>query len=420
MIRHRSLLALAFWTLLLAAAAAAAPLTGTVTNGTANKPAGNSEVVLLSLMQGMQEEARTRTDASGKFSFEIKNPEAPHLVRVEHAGVNYHRMVPPGMSTADVTVFESATKLSGISVNVETAYETEAGQLKTVQFYTVRNASSPARTLAGDSTFELVLPEGAQIQAAQAQGPGGQPIQQSPRPASKANHYTFSYPIRPGETVFQIGYSLPYNGELAVSPTVLYPIEQFAIILPQSIRFEAKSQGLFNPSPHQAGINIQLAFSPSGKDLTYRISGNGTLPAADPAAAEAAAAGSDQRGPGGGLGKPIDAPDPLSRYRLPLLAILSGILALGALFMVSRRPAHATAGSSGATGITGADTRTESTSVPGSAAQSTDLLAALKEELFQLEVERQQGRISEAEYQQAKTALDHTLQRAVARQKTSS
>jgi hypothetical protein len=49
--------------------------------------------------------------------------------------------------------------------------------------------------------------------------------------------------------------------------------------------------------------------------------------------------------------------------------------------------------------------------------RSTLLLEALKEELFQLEVDRQKGRISAEEYAKAKQALDATLQRALARSK---
>ena len=44
------------------------------------------------------------------------------------------------------------------------------------------------------------------------------------------------------------------------------------------------------------------------------------------------------------------------------------------------------------------------------------LLEALKEELFQLEVEHQQGRITQQEYEGAKSALDQTLQRALKRE----
>ena len=47
------------------------------------------------------------------------------------------------------------------------------------------------------------------------------------------------------------------------------------------------------------------------------------------------------------------------------------------------------------------------------------LLDAMKEEMFQLETDRLQQKISQAEYESAKAALDKTLQRAMQRQKSS-
>ena len=44
------------------------------------------------------------------------------------------------------------------------------------------------------------------------------------------------------------------------------------------------------------------------------------------------------------------------------------------------------------------------------------LLEGLKEELFELEVEHKQGRISQQEYETTKAALDQTLQRALKRE----
>jgi hypothetical protein len=43
------------------------------------------------------------------------------------------------------------------------------------------------------------------------------------------------------------------------------------------------------------------------------------------------------------------------------------------------------------------------------------LLEALKEEIFQLEMEHKQGKISQQEYEKAKAALDGTLERALKR-----
>ena len=47
------------------------------------------------------------------------------------------------------------------------------------------------------------------------------------------------------------------------------------------------------------------------------------------------------------------------------------------------------------------------------------LLEAMKEELFQLEIDRQQGKITPEEYAKAKAALDETIKRALARSKSS-
>jgi hypothetical protein len=46
-------------------------------------------------------------------------------------------------------------------------------------------------------------------------------------------------------------------------------------------------------------------------------------------------------------------------------------------------------------------------------------MEVMKEEVFQLESERIQGKISQPDYQSAKAALDKTLQRAVQRESMS-
>ena len=51
-----------------------------------------------------------------------------------------------------------------------------------------------------------------------------------------------------------------------------------------------------------------------------------------------------------------------------------------------------------------------------SARPTSMLMEGIKEELFQLEVERKQGEISQAEYDKAKAALDQTLERALKRE----
>ena len=94
--------------------ASAQNITGTVTNGTTGKPAAGDEVTLLSLSQGMQEIASTKSDAQGRFSFPAPaDSNAPHMVRATHEGVNYFPQggpLMPGATTAELTVYDSAKK----------------------------------------------------------------------------------------------------------------------------------------------------------------------------------------------------------------------------------------------------------------------------------------------------------------------
>jgi hypothetical protein len=137
-----------------------------------------------------------------------------------------------------------------------------------------------------------------------------------------------------------------------------------------------------------------------------------TKPLAQGAGAQAG--GGEEAGrPGGGLGRPIDTPDPLHEYRWQFLGGLALLLAMGAFFVWNRAAGAATAApGAGFSAPPGA----AMPSYPSAARdRSAVLLEALKEELFQLEMERHQGKISAAEYEKAKAALDQTIQRAVTR-----
>ncbi len=410
--------------LALCAVAAAQTVSGAVTNGTTAEPAAGDEVVLLTLAQGMTESARTQTDASGKYSLPVDNSGGPHLVRVTHQGVNFYPPTGPIMpgapsSNVDILVYDVARKLSGIKATVDVMrMQANSGTLQVIELIAVSNNSMPARTLGGKRTWEINLPEGAQMDQADAAGPGGMPVSTMPTPddAHKGRYY-FSFPLRPGETRFQVAYHLPYNGEATLKPQVSGAVQHFAVMLPKAMQFAAHRAGTFTPMPDETGqSNLQVATNVTpGKDLAFRISGTGELPndqAGQGNQGQSADAGGGMPGnrPGGGLGTPEGTPDPLRQTRWVLLGGLIGVLALGGMWVMRRQASAAPAEPEPAPAAT-------TVPVFSPSSNSSLLLQALKEELFQLEVERQQGRISEAEYATAKAALDQTLQRAIARAK---
>jgi hypothetical protein len=431
-------------TLLLSPFASAQTLTGTVKNATTGRPAAGDEVVLLSLGQGMEESGRTQTDGRGNFSFKLNKAQTPHLVRVLHQEVTYHRMAPPGTTSVEVEVYDAGKKVAGIEVVADIMrVQAEQGQLQVMRAFAVENNSKPPRTQMNERNLEFYVPEGAQIMESQALTANGEPVNSAPVPVDdKKTRYAYLFPLRPGTTQFQLAYQLPYTGSANLDPRSLYPLQHFVAILPKTMQFSAAPGTNFQPmnDPQQPDANVQVASGTTlGQSLAFKISGEGTLQARNENADQPSAGGSAEGGsaqadnrPGGGLGPPIDAPDPLHRYQLPILIGVTLALAAGGVYTAFRqqaaarsvsRPKAAKAGKAaeqdagvGYEEIAAPAVRpvAQPTKTPDSA--SSMLLAGLKEEIFQLEVEHKQGRISQQEYEKTKAALDHTLQRALKRE----
>jgi hypothetical protein len=386
----------------------AATLTGTVTNGTTGKPASGDEIVLIKLAAGMDEVGHTKTNAEGKFSFNLEDASSPYLVRAIHQDVTYHVPAPPGTNSIDVKVYDVSPKLDGINVVADLMYvQAGQGRLGITRVFAIDNASSPPRTEMNDHPFEFYVPAGAEIDEAQAQTAGGEPVNVAPAPQAQKNRYAFEFPLRPGQTQFQVSYHLPYSGKATIDPRLIYPLQHLVVIRPKSISFTAQQTGMYEDkqAPNQPDAMAEIASNAKpGQKLSFDISGEGMLQNQQQDAANSGSA-ADTR-PGGGLGAPIEAPDPLDRYRSYLLGGFGVILVIGAIYMVKRsRSASAVPASAvsvGAVSATGAN-------------HPSMFLEGLKDELFQLEMEHKRGDITDEEYKKTKAALDQTLARAVKR-----
>src|SRR5271167_463609 len=225
--------------------ASADSITGTVTNKTTNKPAAGDDVVLIRLQQGMQEATRTKTDAKGHFSLDVpaNESQAIHLVRVTHDKANYFRPAPPGTQSVEIEVYTAAAQVKGVSGEADVMrIETDASgkALHVVENFFVKNESTPPLTQFSDRPFEFYLPAGAVVEGSAALAPGGMPVQASPVPLNDApNHFAFVFPIRPGETRFQITYKVPYSGSFTFAPRLAIPVDTIAIMMPKSMTFKA-------------------------------------------------------------------------------------------------------------------------------------------------------------------------------------
>jgi hypothetical protein len=379
----------------------------------------------------------TKIDSNGKFSFKVTVP-GPHLIRAVHQGVTYHQMAPPGVNTADVNVYDVATKVTDLSVTADVIrFQADSGTMQGIRLFVVNNTSSPAKTQMNDHNFEFYLPPGAKVEQLQARAPNGQPIPAEAVPQAEKNRYAIQFPLRPGETQFQVEFTLPYSGEIKIDPKPLYPAAHLVIVLPKTMQFKAANppsyQSMQDPSQGDSNVEVAQQTKP-GQPLAFTLQGNGVITESPGETASGAAQQQDQQQqgrdnrssdnrPGGGLGVPIDAPDALQKYRWPILFGFAVLLAIGGWVVTKRQPATSMAATSAAKpGAAASDHSTALRPTPPASAinapvaKSSMLLEALKEELFQLEVEKKQGKITPADYEKAKAALDQTLDRALKRQ----
>jgi hypothetical protein len=403
--------------LALAASSLAADLTGSVSNKTTDKPSAGDAVVLLKLSQGMQEASHTKTDSHGNFSLPVPDDGGQHLVRVTHQGVNYFKPAPIGTTSAQIDVYDAAKQVQGVLGRADiTRVQADAGQLEVAELFVLQNESKPPRTQMSDRSFEFTLPQGAMIDSSLAAGPGGMPVNSAPVPIEK-NRYAFVFPIRPGETKFQVSYHLPYSGSFSFQPQILTPMQDVVVMLPKSMEFKTGSTD-FAGGGEEKGMTIFVAHNvAAGKQLAFSVSGTGQIPReaqegdAGADGQEAANAGQSGQGnrPGGGLGAPEESPDALQKYKFWIIGGLAAALVVGAIVVMNQKPRTATA-------VAPSSVSVAPTTRPVTGSTNRNLLLeAMKEELFQLETERLQGKISNADYQQAKAALDLTMKRAIAR-----
>ena len=411
------------------ASADAQTLSGTVTNGTTNKPAAGDEVILINLTNGMEIAANTKADSNGKFSFKLTGAAGPHLIRAVHQGVTYHQIAPPGVNSVEVNVYDVATKVTGLtSPPMSSASRPTAERMQGVRLFVVNNQSSPAKTQMNDHNFEFYAPPGQRLNKCRP----------APRTASRSARKPF---LRPRRTATRLtSRCVPEKRSSRWSSLCPTPARSRSIpsrsILPSTSslffrrrcssrrRIRRASSPCRIPARATAKWKLRRQTKP-GQSLGFTLTGNGVITESPGEVASGAArrqeqlqqqqqppdqpqAGdnrsSDNR-PGGGLGVPIDAPDALQQYRWPILGAFAVLLAIGGWVVTKRQPGTAVAATSTAKpGATSSDhsavhrPTTPAATVPATSpvstqvARSSMLLEALKEELFQLEVEKNKAR----------------------------
>ncbi len=430
--------------LLLPGLASAGTVSGTIRNGTTNQPARGVDVVLFKLQGGMQVAENTKTDAQGHYRLDDPGlGQGPMLLRAIYRGVNYHEPIPPGKTTADIQVFEPTDKPDAFSVTAHAIVLQPSGSDLTVgEIYSIENKTQPPMAyFRQDGSFVFSLPDGAQLGDVSAQGSAGMPVTQGTIDKGK-NQEAIAFPFRPGESGVRVSYKMAYEGQARLRFVSPYPAERVAIFAPPGV--EVSGDGL-SPAGQDQGFNVYMRESVAA-NAPVSVSISGTAPMPNPSQGGGAGA-QDSQNPSvnsrleqSGAEAPTAAattlPARLDSLKWVLVAGFGAIFALGFAYLLRRPQILAPAGT--ATSVAEAPTRgnaakmhaatalavagpTPSTAAPVAAStvgavavaeanrQVTGSLDELKDKLFRLELRRQAGTISDADYTRERERIEQLL-----------
>ena len=396
--------------------ARAGALHGSVKNGTTGKAAAGIEVILIQLQGGMQPVANSKTDAQGQFSFDNPSLGAqPMLVRAVYKGINFHQPVPPGISNVEVSIFEPSKDPKTISVNSRIVFFQPSGENLTVaEEYSIQNHSQPPQAyFRADGNFEFVLPENAHLQQVAAAGPTGMPVVQAPIEKGKGK-FAIAYALRPGQNTMRYSYEIPYPGNSAtVKLATIYPAARLLVVA--SPTMQISGEGLESGGQEQGMSVYGRENIPANNVMAVNVFG--TAPPLQNEGSENGAGG--QNGREAQAAAPAaniqSVPGRLDVLKWPLIAGFVGIFALGAM-LLARKPVPAVAGgpspaNNAAASETPSNTPSKTLSQVDAAVGSS--LDTLKDQMFRLELRRQAGTISEAEYAQERARAEKVLRELV-------
>jgi hypothetical protein len=307
---------------LLASASLFAAVDGVVTNQTTGKPQAGVEVTLVKLGQGMDTVGTVKSDAQGKFRFDKDlDAAAPYMLQALYEGVSYNKVVPPGAPSSGLglDIYSVSSKVADATIAAHMILlqpTTEAlGVNESIEY---RNAGKVAFNDEKNGTLRFYLPPEAKGEVTVGiTPPGGMPIQRPAEKTATANVYMVNYPVKPGDTRFDIAYSLPPTKEFtgkAISG------EKIRVVVPKGVKIQGEGLTSLGTEPStQAEI-----FDTPAKTWKVSIEGTGTLRGSADQQQNADAGGSEDTGPG------IEEAKPRIYAKLPwMLGFASVIFILG-------------------------------------------------------------------------------------------
>ena len=146
----------------------------------------------------------------------------------------------PTRAVVNIDVFDVTPKVDGLHLYADVSrMETDPQGLSVTESYFIRNESKPPKTQLSTHSFEFYLPPGCRARRRDGHRPGRDGgFELAGTDGRQGALRVSSFPLRPGETRFQVGYRLPYSGSATLHARVTLPAENVAVMLPKSMSFD--------------------------------------------------------------------------------------------------------------------------------------------------------------------------------------
>ncbi len=309
----------------LLAPAAWAEVSGVVFNATTGRPQAGATVTLYRAGAGGMSPVETvKTGSDGGFKIDA-TPAGPSVLQAIHDGVPYSRMLEAGTPATGLrlAVYEATAKPETTAVAQHMILLEPIGGILHVSESVIfqnpgkRTYNDPAR----GSLRVYLPPEMEGEPRVMATGPQGVPLAREAVKTEEKNVYKVVFPLKPGETRFDLTYVVPEPDSGIFRGKILHRSGPVRLVVPPGVTLTGDGVTEIAREPTTQAV----VYDVRGPEYSVRIEGSGSLRREQPAPADAA----------GGAG--IRAIPARIYDRAGLIVGLSlALLALGFLLMYRR------------------------------------------------------------------------------------
>ena len=310
-----------------------AAVTGTVVNRTTGRPAPAVTVDFYKFGQGgMERVDQAKTDAQGRFSIDREpDGQGPSMLRVEIDGVTYNHMLPPGspVTGLEIPVYSASAKPGAAKVGKHMIMlQPSGGQMAVSETYLVENSGQVTWFDPKAGTLRFYLPAAAKGNVeVRATAPDGMSVPVPSDKTSRPDVYVAKFEVKPGETRFDITYSVPYTEGVPYAGKIVTQDEDSYLIAPNGVTLTGENLSDLGVEPRsQSHI-----YGFTGTAYSVKLTGT-AAPAAQNAAADASGDQSDS-------GPHVEEIMPrVNAQAGTIVALALAILGLGFVLLYRRAP----------------------------------------------------------------------------------